>query len=444
MQSMASSEEYPIRDAAAVLLTRGGQVWLGQRGNTRFLPGFSVFPGGGAEPDEEPPETAIRELLEETGLSLGAERLQPFARAVTPAYSPYRFDVRVYLAELGPAEEPQPDGRELVAGRWFEGRELFKAWARGELQLAPPTLRQLEHWKALSTQSAPWPNHDQAFELPPFRHQQVLPMGEALTLVPLHTRSMPPAAWTNAALLGSEKLYVLDPGGPDVSVLQEELQSRLRAGAQLAGVLLSHHHPDHICGYHALECGHVPLYCHPITAELLPQDFPAPLHLLDRQTLDLGRGKELVAHFTPGHAPGHLAFEMPHTRAVLAGDMISSLSSIVIPSDNGDLRHYLDSLNRLRALNCNLVVPAHGPPYGAGADPFGQAILHRQKREEQVLAVARKHPQTPEEITHTLYRGLDSRLFPAARANVLHHLWKLRDEGLVAEDEQGRFGTSGR
>lgn len=438
---MATPEEYPIRDAAAVLLCRAGRVWLGRRGNTRFLPGFSVFPGGGAEPDEDPTETAVRELLEETGLKVDLDRLQPFARAITPAYSPYRFDVRVYLVELEESEEPRPDGRELVAGHWFDGNQLFEAWARGELQLAPPTLRQLQHWQKLSAQNSPWPDLQQAFELPPFRHQQVLPMGEGLTLVPLYTRSMPPAAWTNAALLGTERLYVLDPGGPDVSVLREELENQLNNGAQLAGVLLSHHHPDHICGYHALECEHVPLYCHPITARLLPQDFPTSVDLLDRQTLDLGEGKELVAHFTPGHAPGHLAFEMPHARAVMAGDMISSLSSIVIPSDNGDLRDYLNSLDRLRALNCNLVVPAHGPPYGTGADPFGQAILHRQKREEQVLAVARKKPQTPEEITHTLYRGLDSRLFPAARANVLHHLWKLRDEGVVSEDEQGRFGT---
>lgn len=437
----AISEHPPVRQAAAVLLTRGSSVWLGHRGNTRFLPGFWVFPGGGAEKDENGLETALRELEEETGLRLGAERMVPFARAITPAYSPYRFDVKVYQAELQSDEEPRPDGKELISGSWFEAHRVFEDWALGRLQLAPPTLRQLQLWQACLEGLRPRPPLSDAFAEPPFRDQQVLPMGGGLTLVPLHTQSMPPAAWTNAAILGEQNLYVLDPGGPDVSVLLDELQRKIQAGGRLAGVILSHHHPDHTCGYNALDCGHVPLYCHPITAPLLPADFQSPLLLNDGEQLDLGGGDTLVAHFTPGHAPGHLAFELPQAKALLAGDMISSLSSIVIPSDNGNLIHYLDSLKKLRALDCNLVVPAHGPPYGRGADPFGQAIQHRQKREEQVLAAVRKSAQTPEEVTHLLYRGLDSRLFPAARANVLHHLWKLRDEGVVESDEGGRFGA---
>lgn len=437
---MASdNKEQPIvRPAAAVILSREGQVWLGQRGATRFLPGFSVFPGGGCESGEEFLATAVRELFEETGVRTCESHLIPFARAITPAYSPIRFDVRVYRLEYEIDDEPQADGRELIRGDWYEPSELLSKWERGEVQLAPPTWRQVVLWNECRRGLKPWPN-EQAFSLPAFEEQELLPVGRGLVVVPLRTQAMPPAAWTNSALLGEQEFYIFDPGGPDVSTLLTEINNYEAQGRELKGVVLSHHHPDHIDGYHALGLSHLPLWCHPVTAELLPSDFPAPLPLLDGDTLSLGESLTLRAHFTPGHAPGHLAFEIPQTRTLLAGDMISSLSSIVIPSDNGDLRQYLSSLEKLKNLNCNLIVPSHGPPYGRDCDPFGQAILHRAKREEQVFRLIGPQPQSPDELTHAIYRGLDSRLFPAARANVRHHLWKLRDENKISENPEGKF-----
>lgn len=417
------------------MLQRAHKVWLGHRGNTRFLPGFSVFPGGGSESGETDVETALRELSEETGLNLEEDNLTPFARAITPAYSKYRYDVKVFRAELPATQEPLPDGKEFLDGHWYTSDELFQAWRTGHIQLAPPTLRQLMLWSDCITGEQAWPQRHAAFAAPPERNEQVLPMSPGLTVIPLRTRAMPPAAWTNAAILGEQELLVLDPGGPDVSVLLEELQRLTREGAKIKGVLLSHHHPDHLEGYHQLELAHLPLYCHSITADLLPEDFPKPQLLKCGETLSLGPEYTVRTHFTPGHAPGHLAFEVVERKALLAGDMISSLSSIVIPSDNGNLLHYLESLEKLRNLQCNLIVPSHGPPYGKGSDPFGQAMAHRRKREEQVVKVLEKGSRTPEEITHILYRGLDNRLFPAARANVRHYLWKLQKEGRADEDD---------
>ncbi len=429
------------RPASAVLLSRGARVWLGRRGLTRFLPGFSVFPGGGCESGEEHTEAAIRELFEETGVRAREKELTPFARAVTPAFSPYRFDVRVYRLELPAGREPSPDGRELVDGAWFEAEEIFSEWSTGSLSLAPPTLRQLQLWNDCRLARREWPSETEAFGSPPTEDQEILPMGRGVVLVPLRTRAMPPAAWTNAALLGERDLYILDPGGPDVSKLLAQVERMVAEGSTLKGVVLTHHHPDHIEGYHGLGMCHLPLYCHRLTAELLPPDFPLPQLLEEGDSLALTDDLTLRAHFTPGHAPGHLAFELPQTKTVIAGDLISSLSSIVIPSDNGSLRDYLRSLEKLRSLECHLVVPSHGPPYGRGCDPFGQAILHRQKREEQVFRALISEARTPDELTHLIYRGLDPALFPAARANIRHHLWKLRDEGRAMEGPEGLFSA---
>ena len=121
--------------------------------------------------------------------------------------------------------------------------------------------------------------------------------------------------------------------------------------------------------------------------------------------------------------------------AVLAGDMVSSLSSIVLPTDNGSLPDYMQSLQKLQSLQANLVIPSHGPPWGFGSDPFGQTIQHRHKREEQVLALLSSEPHTVENIAKRLYRVLDPRLVPAAQANVTHHLLKLESDGKALKDE---------
>ncbi len=427
-----------FRPSAAVLLHRGSQVWLGQRGATRFLPGFWVFPGGGCDAAESAEQAARRELEEETGLLLETP-LGPLARAITPAYAPVRYDCLVYQAEIPSGVEPVADGTELVQGRWFEVEEALELRDRGLLQLAPPTWRQLRLFASVLAGERAFPDEAEAFAGPAPADQEVLPMASGVTVVPLRSPAMPPAAWTNALLVGEQRLYVIDPGGEDPAVLRDEIDRRRASGAEIAGVVLTHHHPDHLAGYLSLGLADLPLYCHPITRPLLPESFPTPLDWNDGERLEVEPGLSMVAHWTPGHAPGHLAVEVPERRCLLAADLISSLSSIVIPSSNGDLVAYLDSLARMRALDCHLVIPSHGPPYGQGSDPFGQAIAHRQKREEQVLRTLQsvETPVALDALTGVIYRGLDERLFPAARANVWHHLRKLAQEGHCSEGEAG-------
>jgi glyoxylase-like metal-dependent hydrolase (beta-lactamase superfamily II)/8-oxo-dGTP pyrophosphatase MutT (NUDIX family) len=426
------------RPAAAVMLCRDRRLWLGRRGNTRFLPGFSVFAGGTCEKGESTLTAARRELTEETGIELPEELvLIPFARAVTPAYSKLRYDVEVFMVELPPHIEPEPDGQEFSTGAWYTGPELLQARAAGEVQLAPPTYRQILLWMECQEGRRDWPDTQVAFAQPPPRNEQILPFAPGVTVIPLRTRAMPPAAWTNSVLVGEKSLYIIDPGGPNVESLLSEIADRTAAGAEVKGIILSHHHPDHLDGYHSLEIGNVPLYCHPITKPLLPKDFPRTRDLNDGDVLPVEDDLTMVCHFTPGHAPGHLAFELLQRKAILAGDMVSSLSSIVLPSDNGSLPDYLASLEKLKKREANLIIPSHGPPWGYGSDPFGQTIQHRQKREEQVLALLSQDPRSVESIAGRLYRILDPRLVVAARANVSHHLRKLASDGKAIQTEDG-------
>jgi 8-oxo-dGTP diphosphatase len=58
--------------AAAVILNSHGEVLLVKHS---YGPLNWELPGGGAERDESPTQTALREVLEETGLRVSAERL---------------------------------------------------------------------------------------------------------------------------------------------------------------------------------------------------------------------------------------------------------------------------------------------------------------------------------------------------------------------------------
>lgn len=431
------------RQSAAVLLYRERKLWMGQRRGTRFLPGFWVFPGGANDSGETHEEAARREVREETGICLKGD-LRPLDRAITPAYAPVRFDTRIYAAELPEGSEPQADGAEFGQGRWFDLDEILRLRDCGEVQLAPPTFRQLQLWDDILEGRSDWPSEEEAFQEPLLAHQQILNLALGVTVIPLESGAMPPAAWTNTVVVGTKRLFVIDPGGADPTVLRQELQRRQVDGAEIAGVVLTHHHPDHLAGYLALGLTDLPLWCHSITAPLLPEEFPTPIFWNDQEAFEVEPGLSMIAHWTPGHAPGHLTIEIPERRTLVAADLISSLSSIVIPSSNGNLMEYLDSLARMRDLGSYLIIPSHGPPCGEGSDPFGQAIAHRREREKQVIGCLAKlpGPLSLQEITATLYRGLDPRLMPAAQANIGHHLKKLLAEGRAFSSEDGwRLGS---
>jgi 8-oxo-dGTP diphosphatase len=63
--------------SACALIDRGGQVLLSRRPEGRAHAGLWEFPGGKAEPGEEPRAALVRELKEELGISTEESCLAP-------------------------------------------------------------------------------------------------------------------------------------------------------------------------------------------------------------------------------------------------------------------------------------------------------------------------------------------------------------------------------
>jgi 8-oxo-dGTP pyrophosphatase MutT (NUDIX family) len=137
---------YPTpRDAATVILLRAGrapfEVFLLRRHRgSGFMANAYVFPGGAAEPGEEPRATAAREMSEEAGVAIAdLDAFHYFSHWITPSVEKKRFSARFYVAVLPAGQEPHFDGHETVDQAWVTPAEALEK--SGELALPPPQIR---------------------------------------------------------------------------------------------------------------------------------------------------------------------------------------------------------------------------------------------------------------------------------------------------------------
>jgi hydroxyacylglutathione hydrolase len=117
-------------------------------------------------------------------------------------------------------------------------------------------------------------------------------------------RTEHPEWLSNAYLVGDE------PGGTGVFIdgndrVEPLIEKAREHHLQIAAVLLTHHHADHLAGLERLseEFG-APILAHELTARHVEG---VDRTLIDDEVVEFG-GLEVKALFTPGHAPGHLAF----------------------------------------------------------------------------------------------------------------------------------------
>lgn len=169
---------------------------------------------------------------------------------------------------------------------------------------------------------------------------------------------------TNSAVL-------VDPGDEATKLIQALEDYDLQA------IWLTHAHFDHVGALAELqEVYDTPTYLHPADEPLLANAAASAARfglrlrqpavdyqpLADAQTLSFG-GREVRCLFTPGHAPGHIAFYIPDEGVVLAGDALfrGSIGRTDLPG--GDYAQLVESIRRelLTLPGETVVYPGHGP-----------------------------------------------------------------------------------
>jgi len=113
-----------------------------------FHGGAWVFPGGKVDPaDETAGETdelavarraAIREVFEETGISVSAQELQVFSHWTTPDHMPKRFATWFFVTAVPETTAVRIDESEIVDYRWVSVEQALQQRARDEIELPAP------------------------------------------------------------------------------------------------------------------------------------------------------------------------------------------------------------------------------------------------------------------------------------------------------------------
>jgi len=267
-----------------------------------------------------------------------------------------------------------------------------------------------------------------------------------VTMLSLRTPTLPPATHTNAYLVGTRELVLIEPASPFPEEIAQAIawvEGRLAQGDTLRAVLLTHHHADHIGGAEAIRTRFdVPIWAHDRTAERLSKKFAIDRLLDDGERIELDgpTPMTLESMHTPGHAPGHLCFYEPASRSLVAGDMVAGVGTILVEAIDGDMQLYLASLAAMAELGSARLLPAHGLPIEDPAARLAFYVQHRLAREAKVVAALATFSSSAslDELVPIAYADTHQQAWPFARLALEAHLIKLSREGR-ASVHQGRW-----
>lgn len=380
------------------------------------------------------------DLLAEHGIEIDAALLAPAGRWVTPPFSPRRFDTWFFTASLPDGQEVELWEGELDHGEWLRPAEAVAAWESGRLLVAPPILH------AIRTLAEGAGDLEARFaSIPEARGGLVrrIEFRPGIILFPVRTPTQPPATHTNCYVVGGRELVVIDPASPyeeEQAALDELVDTLMREGRRVREIIATHLHPDHIGGIeHLRERLGVPVAAHRITADAIADRVRVDRFVEDDERIALEGPPEITlrALHTPGHARGHLCFFEERNRALITGDLIVGLGTVVIDPPEGNMVDYLASLARVRALDPTVILGAHGPAVGAPLAKIDEYVSHRLEREARIFDAVAAGATTPEQIVGVVYTDVPEKLHALAARSVLAHLEKLEADGRVTREGEG-------
>lgn len=165
------------------------------------------------------------------------------------------------------------------------------------------------------------------------------------------------------------------------------------------------------------------------------------LPLYAGEKLDFGGSAARIIH-APGHADNQLMLHDERSGILYAADhvllKITPNIGLWPESKPHPLSRYLDSLESLRGLETDLVLPGHGPVFHDLDGRINELELHHEERLNTMLATLRGEPKTSFEVSRMVFRGalsLYQRCF--ALTETLAHLDLLALQGRAEPVEDG-------
>jgi len=305
--------------------------------------------------------------------------------------------------------------------------------------------------------------------------------------IPIHDN---PLGNTNTYLVqGNGECLIIDPGMNNdaaFDALQRELTEAGVAFDDIAQIVATHSHGDHygLCG-RVKQLSQANILVHHLARDAIQsvsanreehsQEMEQWLRLNGVPSFDLSefqgnasrmshfttpvmpdvvlQGDETIAVgrfslkvlWTPGHAPGHICLYESTQKIFFSGDhvlpVITPNISLQTQSDINPLADFINSLNNVKQLDVNLVLPAHEQTFTDLPTRVEEIIKHHQQRNSEILEAIKTEPKTAYQISAevTWKPELDGVRFKnlalwekrMAVSETLAHLQAMRVDGMV-------------
>lgn len=233
--------------------------------------------------------------------------------------------------------------------------------------------------------------------------------------------------------------WLQERSGAPVYMLEEEItQSRdIWGGGQNTGPFVEH------LVLHGMPRADADSAASKMRAGLkLPEEM---LPLNAGEKLDLGESSARIIH-APGHADNQLMLHDEQRKILYAADhillKITPNIGLWPESRPHPLSRYLDSIESIRGLDVDLVLPGHGPIFHDLDGRINELALHHEERLDVMLATLSEGPKTSFEVSRLVFRGalsLYQRCFALTETLAHLDLLVLRGRAELFEDENVLF-----
>ena len=242
---------------------------------------------------------------------------------------------------------------------------------------------------------------------------------------------------TNTYLVGKEEVTVIDPG----PAMQEHIDVITAAAPNIKQILVTHTHPDHSPGVRLLkENLDIPAYGMLTNSSKNQDQTFSPERILDDGEIFQEEEFSIEVVHTPGHASNHLCFILKEEKLIFTGDHIMNGSTVVIGPPDGNMKQYIQSLEKLKDYDIEKIAPGHGELLENPHEVADWIINHRLEREKKVFQALQEATKgTPDTLVEKVYDDVDSSLFPIAKASLLAHLIKLEEDQLIYSSGEEYF-----
>ena len=232
---------------------------------------------------------------------------------------------------------------------------------------------------------------------------------------------------TNTYLLGNEQVAVLDPGPAIPAHIEAILDT---AGDRIRWIVCTHTHADHSPAWQAVAAATGAQVIGALPTDDMFQDntFKPDRDLLHDDVLQTPEFTLRAVH-TPGHVGNHFCFFLEEEQMLFAGDHIMNGSTVVIVPPSGDMKAYIESLQRLLAYPLRFIAPGHGELMEDSRAVVEWLVNHRLERESKVIMGLQTLGRVSlDELVGVVYDDVHTSLHKMAKLSLSAHLIKLRHE----------------